>query len=241
VPPVVNPPTTTTTPPISVKPPTKTTTTTASSDIPSYSPNAGPGHIPNAIVESLLKTYENNQKFESPLAHLMSLAATQEKQSENMIDPRLAAILQSKASTQDVPATSPSANYYKYGTESPSVADQLNVAQDQKLKEGGAPDPHYGKGGLPVVKGRKDFRDGAHVAGPGDGTSDDIPAMLADGEFVFPADVVAALGNGSSKAGTQKLYEMMHSIRARQRSAKPHELPPDALKSPLDYLKGRKK
>jgi hypothetical protein len=190
-------------------------------------------------VESLLKTIENKQKFESPLAHLLSLAAIQEKQSENMIDPRLAAILQSRASSQE--STAPSANYYKYGTESPSVAEQLNVDQGQKLKEGGAPDPHYGKGGLPVVKGRKDFRDGAHVAGPGDGTSDDIPAMLADGEFVFPADVVAALGNGSSKAGTDKLYEMMHSIRARQRSAKPHELPPDALKSPLDYLKGRKK
>ena len=92
-----------------------------------------------------------------------------------------------------------------------------------------------------MVDGRHDFRDGAHVAGDGDGTSDDIPAMLADGEFVFPADVVAALGNGSTKAGTDKLYEMMHGIRARARSAKPGDLPPDALKSPLDYLKGKKK
>jgi acetyltransferase len=37
---------------------------------------------------------------------------------------------------------------------------------------------------------------------------------LADGEFVFPADVVSALGNGSTKAGTDKLYKMMHEIRA---------------------------
>jgi hypothetical protein len=94
---------------------------------------------------------------------------------------------------------------------------------------------------LPVVNNRHDFRQGAHVAGEGDGTSDDIPAMLADGEFVFPADVVSALGNGSTKAGTDKLYEMMHSIRARARKAHPSDLPQDALKSPLDYLKGRKK
>jgi flavodoxin len=96
------------------------------------------------------------------------------------------------------------------------------------------------KGGLPNMhKGREDFRDGKHVAGEGDGQSDDIPAMLADGEFVFPADVVSALGNGSTKAGTDKLYEMMHSIRDRARSKGRKELPPPALKSPLDYLKKR--
>jgi len=110
--------------------------------------------------------------------------------------------------------------------------------QGQPLKTGGAPTP---LGSIPRHDGRHDFRHGAHVAGKGDGTSDDIPAMLADGEFVFPADVVAALGNGSTKAGTEKLYEMMHQIRARARSAKPSDLAPDALKSPLDYLKGRKK
>lgn len=93
--------------------------------------------------------------------------------------------------------------------------------------------PHSGKL-------RRDFRTGDAVTGEGDGQSDDIPAMLADGEFVFPADVVAALGNGSTKAGSDKLYDMMHSIRARARSAKPKELPPPAL-SPLDYLKGSKK
>lgn len=102
----------------------------------------------------------------------------------------------------------------------------------------------YAGGGLNVVshsgKERVDFRQGDAVTGPGDGQSDDIPAMLADGEFVFPADVVAALGNGSTKAGSDKLYDMMHSIRAYHRSAKPKDLPPPAKKSPLDYLKTRK-
>ena len=99
------------------------------------------------------------------------------------------------------------------------------------VKSGGA------LGALPRGDGRLDFRHGAHVAGEGDGQSDDIKAMLADGEFVFPADVVSALGNGSTKAGSDKLYEMMHSIRERARSKKPKDLPPPALKSPLDYLK----
>jgi hypothetical protein len=109
--------------------------------------------------------------------------------------------------------------------------------------EGIAPIPGFKSGGLNVIphsgKMRIDFRRGDAVNGPGDGQSDDIPAMLADGEFVIPADVVSALGNGSTKAGSDALYEMMHSIRARARSAKPKSLPPPA-KSPLDYIRKRK-
>jgi hypothetical protein len=88
---------------------------------------------------------------------------------------------------------------------------------------------------------------GRMLKGPGDGMSDSIPATiagkqparLADGEFVIPADVVSALGNGSTKAGSDKLYEMMHEIRKRARSTKVKDLPPPA-KSPLQYLKGRR-
>lgn len=64
---------------------------------------------------------------------------------------------------------------------------------------------------------------GKLLDGPGDGMSDDIPAVirgkgvqraaLADGEFVVPADVVSHLGNGSTKAGAKKLYVMMDRIR----------------------------
>lgn len=60
--------------------------------------------------------------------------------------------------------------------------------------------------------------------GPGDGQSDGIaslihgkegtePVRLADGEFIIPADVVAALGAGSTKAGSSALYAMMDRIR----------------------------
>ena len=87
-------------------------------------------------------------------------------------------------------------------------------------------------------KHRVDYRQGDAVTGVGDGQSDDIPAMLADGEFVIPADVVAALGNGSTKAGSDKLYEMMHNIRRHHRSTGPKDLPPPA-KSPLEYIKRR--
>jgi hypothetical protein len=78
---------------------------------------------------------------------------------------------------------------------------------------------------------------GHYVKGRGDGQSDDIPAMLADGEYVFDADTVAALGNGSSDAGAKRLDEMRERIRKHKRSAPIHKIPPKA-KSPLEYLKG---
>lgn len=62
---------------------------------------------------------------------------------------------------------------------------------------------------------------GRMLKGPGDGMSDDIPATisgkrparLADGEFVVPADVVSHLGNGSTDAGADVLYDMMNKVR----------------------------
>lgn len=71
-------------------------------------------------------------------------------------------------------------------------------------------------------------RGGRFLEGPGDGTSDSIPARiggrqearLADGEFVVDARTVSELGNGSSKAGAKKLYAMMDRVHAARRGAK---------------------
>jgi hypothetical protein len=78
---------------------------------------------------------------------------------------------------------------------------------------------------------------GHYVKGRGDGQSDDIPAMLANGEYVFDAETVAQLGNGSSDAGAKALDEMRENIRKQKRSAPVNKIPPKA-KSPLEYLKG---
>ncbi len=47
------------------------------------------------------------------------------------------------------------------------------------------------------------------IAGAGTETSDDVPAMLSDGEFVMTARAVRGLGNGSRKAGVKKMYDLM--------------------------------
>jgi hypothetical protein len=50
------------------------------------------------------------------------------------------------------------------------------------------------------------------IAGPGTETSDSIPAMLSDGEFVMTAKAVRGAGKGSRLAGAKKMYALMHQL-----------------------------
>jgi hypothetical protein len=89
--------------------------------------------------------------------------------------------------------------------------------QGTRMATGGISDAHYNLGG---------YSDGGRLLrGPGDGVSDDIPAMigekqparLADGEFVVPARIVSELGNGSTEAGARKLYAMMDRVQSARK------------------------
>ena len=101
------------------------------------------------------------------------------------------------------------------------------------LKSGGLP----AWSNVPITNGRLNFRQGAAVHGAGDGQSDDIPAMLADGEYVIDAETVAQIGNGSTKAGAQALDKFRENIRAHKRSAPVNKIPPKT-KALTSYLKG---
>ena len=116
--------------------------------------------------------------------------------------------------------------YYTYGN---------IVRPEDNLAMGGQPL----NTNVPILAGRKDYRHGSYVEGAGDGQSDDIPAMLADGEYVIDSEVVSALGNGSNKAGAKVLDKMRENIRKHKRSGSLDSIPPKA-KSPLAYMKGAK-
>ena len=51
-----------------------------------------------------------------------------------------------------------------------------------------------------------------YISGPGTETSDSIPAMLSDGEFVMNAKAVRGAGNGSRERGVRKMYDMMRAF-----------------------------
>jgi hypothetical protein len=63
------------------------------------------------------------------------------------------------------------------------------------------------------AKGGSSKRTEFAVNGPGTGRSDDIPAVLSDGEYVIDAETVALLGDGSNKAGAKKLDELRVKVR----------------------------
>jgi len=159
-----------------------------------------------------------------------------------------AALMQTVLGSQNDVNPSPG---YPVAAEGGSQADIMQRFQDQnsrnrsgalmnsglKLlsgqKEGGAQHEEHGE-----HEHVPEFITGAtghYVKGKGDGQSDDIPAMLADGEYVFDADTVAALGNGSSDAGAKLLDHFRESLREHKRSAASDKIPPKA--SPLAYMK----
>jgi hypothetical protein len=75
-----------------------------------------------------------------------------------------------------------------------------------------------------------------YVQGAGGGQDDLIPAKLADGEYVFDAEIVAALGDGSNKEGAKILDKFREEIREHKRGGSTKTIPPKA-KSPLAYLR----
>lgn len=107
------------------------------------------------------------------------------------------------------------------------VGDSVMPMGEEEEKE-----KNMAQGGLSSLGGYAAGGNPRLLKGPGDGMSDNIPAVignkqparLADGEFVVPADVVSHLGNGSTDAGAKQLYKMMDRIRA-QRTGKKKQAP----------------
>ena len=61
---------------------------------------------------------------------------------------------------------------------------------------------------------RKDvgLNEGGEIIGPGTGTSDSVPALLSDGEFVMTAKAVRNAGGGNREKGAAKMYSLMNKL-----------------------------
>ena len=159
--------------------------------------------------------------------------------------------LQQPSVTGAAPAMGYSARPVQPLQQSPSI---VNMARIPFAAHGGEIHPHLAsvladrnfeinKEMIPGPEGRYYARHeqrGFAVGGPGTGQSDDIPTMLSDGEYVIDADTVAALGDGSSKAGASVLDKFRQQIRQHKRSAPTNDIPPKA-KSPMEYMKMARK
>jgi hypothetical protein len=120
-------------------------------------------------------------------------------------------------------AARPTADWYRYAT-----GPAMDIPEGADLSNATSPYAGFGPGTLgeetfKQVTGmshggamgyaRGSSRDSFAVEGPGTGRSDDIPAVLSDGEYVIDAETVALLGDGSSRAGAKKLDELRVKVR----------------------------
>lgn len=78
--------------------------------------------------------------------------------------------------------------------------------------------PGYAKGG--ELRPTEFPRKTGPINGPGTGTSDSIPAMLSDGEFVFTAKAVRNAGGGSRRKGAARMYKLMKKLEGGPVKAK---------------------
>ena len=116
----------------------------------------------------------------------------------------------------------------------PTPMGQINLAPPGGKAQDGGGTTEAAHGGIMQARsslgGYASGGNARLLKGPGDGMSDNIPAMigskqparLADGEFVIPADVVSHLGNGSTEAGAKRLHEMMTRVR-KERTGNPKQ------------------
>lgn len=127
-------------------------------------------------------------------------------------------------------------DYFSYGTE-PSPSEVIgSYRKGGNVQSGGSGDKMLSSPLMAAAGGDVPHKGSHYVQGAGGGQDDLIPAKLADGEYVFDAEIVAALGDGSNKEGAKKLDAMREAIRKHKRSGSVKTIPP-AAKSPLQYLK----
>lgn len=137
---------------------------------------------------------------------------------------------QFQAPTYESGLAGPTLQAPQYSVINPSMVPNFNYLRS--FAEGGA--INAGLGSIPGMAA------GRMLEGPGDGMSDDInatiegqePVRLADGEYVIPAQVVSALGSGSSKAGSKVLDDMVKRVYTEQ-TGKPKQMKPINTKKVL--------
>ena len=101
----------------------------------------------------------------------------------------------------------------KYGLDFGGVRTSYAYDPYQYMYAPPPPPPTYANPMTAADGGSAEYpRKNGHISGPGTGTSDDIPAMLSDGEFVFTAKSVRNMGDGSRRKGAKRMYALMKKL-----------------------------
>ena len=106
------------------------------------------------------------------------------------------------------------------------IQNDTSLSEEQKQMlieyiQGTSGDPKFGEQVKPVIdfyadrranQGVQTANEGGEIVGPGTGTSDSVPALLSDGEFVMTAKAVRNAGGGDREKGAAKMYALMSKL-----------------------------
>jgi hypothetical protein len=197
----------------------------------SMDPNAGAGNL--AMIQSAMQPTQGmqgnapmtlgqmpDQSNDSLIAKVTAnLKVDPNYQPENPIE---AAIVKQIKGTDPMQQGQPSLQGLgSLGPAQPSQPMAPSYNPSQSMAPSFNPSVAMGPTYFAGINAPQGYARGGYLDGQGDGMSDSIPATiegkqparLADGEFVIPADVVSHIGNGSSKAGSKRLYAMLDKVR----------------------------
>lgn len=151
----------------------------------------------NPSLSGNVPTYADGGPIENPFAPLSS-ALDPKKVASEFVSAKPTLLAYKKAVSSPVLSHAPLKNMYQ------SIA--------RGMAEGGLPSKYEEA----TPKGHKpEFITGVtgfYADGKGTGQSDDIPALLHDGDYVMDAETVSALGDGSSKAGREVLEKFRNQV-----------------------------
>jgi len=124
----------------------------------------------------------------------------------NTLTPALAQDLMYRSMT----GGAPTALFNQYGG--------YDTVNDMATKAGFQPSQQWMNSYKPAGNGIASLAAGGYprrtgpISGPGTETSDSIPAMLSDGEFVMTAKAVRGAGKGDRRAGAKRMYALMNQL-----------------------------
>ncbi len=118
--------------------------------------------------------------------------------------PKMVVPQQAPAAVAGLPPVPPAGNFNHFGIDEYGrrAGEGFGTAPPTNMNMGGI--AGLAQGGYPRRTGQID--------GPGTATSDSIPAMLSDGEFVMTAKAVRGAGKGDRRAGAKRMYALMNQL-----------------------------
>jgi len=186
----------------------------------SMDPNAGAGN--SAMLQSVMGAMQ-------PMQGMQGSTTAQGQIPDQSNDSLIAQVTANLRANPNYQPTNPiEASIVKQikGTDSmqegqPNLQGLGSIAPSEPMAPSYNPSVAMGPTYFAGINAPQGYAHGGYLDGAGDGMSDSIPATiegkqparLADGEFVVPADVVSHIGNGSSKAGSKRLYAMLDKVR----------------------------